>query len=182
MIDAEHTVTIDAGIDAVWNYVQDISQWALLFPGCKACEVIDDHHSKWLIKVGAGGLIKSVNVLVQIEQWGGPEQVDFTYQLESEPVVGSGRYRAKPLSENTTEISLYVKVEGSGQMAPMWEAMSKPLLPQMAKSFAGKLKAEIEPPTQDLVSGTKKPSLLAKFVRCLQQWWQTLFFSKRDAR
>jgi hypothetical protein len=26
----------------------------------------------------------------------------------------------------------------------MWEAMSRPLLPQLAKSFAAKLKAEIE--------------------------------------
>ena len=41
-------------------------------------------------------------------------------------------------------------------MAPMWEAMSKPLLPQLAKSFAEQLKAEIEkaagaPPSQDAV-------------------------------
>jgi hypothetical protein len=39
---------------------------------------------------------------------------------------------------------LIVRVEGSGPMAAMWEAISKPLLPQLAKSFAVQLKAEIE--------------------------------------
>jgi len=29
-------------------------------------------------------------------------------------------------------------------MAPMWEAMGKPLLPQFAKAFANQLKDEIE--------------------------------------
>jgi hypothetical protein len=43
-----------------------------------------------------------------------------------------------------TEVALRVRVEGSGPMAPMWEAMSRPLLPKLAKSFAGRLKGEIE--------------------------------------
>ena len=37
-----------------------------------------------------------------------------------------------------------IRVRGSGAMAPMWEAVSKPLLPVLAKSFAVKLKAQIE--------------------------------------
>ncbi|HET8711308.1 MAG TPA: SRPBCC family protein, partial [Spongiibacteraceae bacterium] len=144
MIEAEHSIGIDAGIDSVWSYVQDIRKWANLFPGCRECVVIDEHDSKWVIKVGAGGLVKTVNVLVHVDEWAGPERVNFTYKLESEPVIGSGSYIATRKGARETEISLKVRVEGSGSMAPMWEAMSKPLLPQLAKSFAGKLKAEIE--------------------------------------
>src|SRR6056300_1142151 len=94
MIEAEHSLVIESDINEVWNYVQDITKWANLFPGCRECEVIDDHNSKWVIKVGAGGLIKTVHVLVHIDQWDGPERVDFSYKLESEPVVGSGTYSA----------------------------------------------------------------------------------------
>jgi carbon monoxide dehydrogenase subunit G len=171
MIEAEHAVVIDTGIDSVWDFVQDISKWALLFPGCKECEVIDDHHSRWMIKVGVGGLVKTVNVLVHVEQWDGPERVTFNYKLESEPVSGSGSYTAKGQGHNATEINLLVKVEGSGQMAPMWEAMCKPLLPQMAKVFSGKLKAQIEG-INVVEAMTEKASLLSTVGRWLRKLWQ----------
>lgn len=144
MIEAQHQVVIDTEIEKVWDYVQDIGKWALLFPGCRECEIIDDNHSKWIIKVGAGGLVKTVKVLVHVEEWLGPQRVNFSYKLESEPVVGSGSYSASSNGSGNTEIVLDVKVEGSGQMAPMWEAMCKPLLPQMAKTFSNRLKEEIE--------------------------------------
>lgn len=181
MIEADHTLTINTGIDKVWDYVQDISKWALLFPGCRECDVIDDHHSKWVIKVGAGGLVKTVNVLVHVEQWDGPERVIFNYRLESEPVVGSGSYTAKKQGENATEICLQVKVEGSGQMAPMWEAMSKPLLPQMAKSFSGKLKAEIEQ-LNGVADRKEKSSLFSSIGLWLKKLWQNLVGKQADSK
>lgn len=175
MIEAEHNLVIDTNIDTVWNYVQDISKWALLFPGCKECEVIDEHNSKWIIKVGAGGLVKTVNVLVCVDQWDGPENVDFSYKLESEPVIGSGSYRAAKQGDGTTSVKLHLRVEGSGQMAPMWEAVSKPLLPQMAKSFAGKLKEEIEATAG--IAAAPKPSLLTSLLQWLKSLWQRIFTS-----
>lgn len=175
MIEAEHNLVIDTDIDNVWNYVQDISKWALLFPGCRECEVIDDHNSKWIIKVGAGGLIKTVNVLVHIDEWAGPERVDFTYKLESEPVVGSGSYVASKQGDQATAVKMHLRVEGSGQTAPMWEAVSKPLLPQMAKSFSGKLKNEIEAAAG--IAVTPKPSIFVVFIQWLKSLWQGIFAS-----
>lgn len=37
-----------------------------------------------------------------------------------------------------------MRVEGTGPMAPMWEAMGGPLLPKFAAAFARQLKAGIE--------------------------------------
>jgi carbon monoxide dehydrogenase subunit G len=139
MIEAEHSTLVATGIDGVWNYVQDIRAWANLFPGCRECTVIDAHDSRWAIKVGAGGLVKTVNVLVHVDEWSGPERVVFSYKLDGEPVEGGGAYTAVRKGPDQTEISLKVRVVGSGPMAPMWEAVSRPLLPQLAKAFAGKL-------------------------------------------
>lgn len=170
MIEAEHPVVIAANIDTVWDYVKDIRKWATLFPGCRECRVIDDNNSHWVIKVGAGGLVKTVNVLVHIEQWAGPEQVLFSYKLESEPVVGSGSYTAKRVSAEETEIKLHVRVEGSGSMAPMWEAVSKPLLPQLAKAFSAKLKAEIETLADKAVPQLTAPAIKQTWLTRLLTW------------
>jgi carbon monoxide dehydrogenase subunit G len=183
MIEAEHTLVINTGIKNVWGYVQDIRKWANLFPGCRECDVVDEHNSRWTIKVGAGGLVKTVNVLVHIDEWAGPERVDFSYKLESEPVVGSGNYIASKLDANSTQITLKLQVHGSGAMAPMWEAVGRPLLPQMAKVFSSKLKSDIEansPVTEEVIVATatrpsQSPSFFAAISNWLRNLWRTIF-------
>ena len=172
MIEAEHSVAIATGIDQVWDYVQDIQNWALLFPGCRECQVIDANNSRWIIKVGAGGLVKTVNVLVNVERWEGPGLVEFSYKLESEPVVGRGFYQAQSLSDTATDIKLQVKVEGSGQMAPMWEAMSRPLLPQMARAFSCRLKDEIESAAG--IPAVEKPGWIQRVIAFFKRYFLAL--------
>lgn len=144
MIGTEQSVLIDATIEGVWSYVQDIRQWAMLFPGCRECTVINAQDSRWVLKVGAGGLVRTINVLVHVDDWDGPGRVDFSYKLEGDPVEGAGSYTAVQETDRHTKVTMTVRVLGSGPMAPLWEALSRPLLPQMAKSFAGQLKTEIE--------------------------------------
>jgi carbon monoxide dehydrogenase subunit G len=144
MIETEQSAIVAAGIDAVWNHVQDIARWASIMPGYRECEIIDENDSRWTLKVGVGGLVRTVRVQVHVDEWQGPGHVRFTYKLAGDPVQGSGTYTATPSGQNQTEITLRVKVEGSGPMAPMWEAMGKPLLPTFARAFAGQLRDEIE--------------------------------------
>ena len=176
MIDANHVFAISANIHHVWEYVQDIQRWSELFPGCESCEIIDQNQSRWKLKVGAGGMLKSVHLLVKIEERSAPDHVSFTFELESEPVTGSGSFNATPNSDRETGVSLSLTVEGRGQMAPMWEAMSKPLLPQMASSFAERLRSEIESTTMPVASTEKIPASV--FTTCLNWfrnvWWALL--------
>jgi carbon monoxide dehydrogenase subunit G len=144
MIEVERSILIDVGIEAVWHYVKDMRRWAALMPGYRECTVIDANDSRWTLKVGVGGLVRTVKVLVHVEAWHEPARVNFSYSLEGDPVQGSGSYTALQKSAAETEVALRVSVAGSGPMAPMWEAMSRPLLPQLVKSFAEKLKVEIE--------------------------------------
>ena len=180
MIEASHAIVIATGIEDVWSYVKNISQWASLFPGCNACEVIDGHNSRWTIKVGAGGMIKTVTVLVRVDEWSGPGRVDFSFRLESEPVVGSGTYSATRRSDLETQVDLQLRVEGSGQMAPMWEAVSKPLLPQMASSFAGRLKAEIEREALAAPAREARRSFTSVCVHWLRNLWWALLGSPTE--
>ncbi len=168
MIEAEHAVTVGTDIDQVWEYVRDINRWALLFPGCREYEAIDDRRSRWVIKVGAGGLVKTVNVLVDVDRWDGPGSVEFSYRLETEPVTGSGSYLAVSQGGNATDIMLHLRVQGAGQAAPMWEALSRPLLPQMARSFANELKSEIEKASGLAAPAPAKASLVARIWRWLR--------------
>jgi carbon monoxide dehydrogenase subunit G len=146
MIETTQSLLIEAPIDAVWDYVQDMRRWANLLPGCKECILEDAHNSRWILKVGTGGLVRTVKVLVHVDSWAGPGRVDFSYKLEGDPVEGSGAYIATVSSAFETQMTMLLRVKGSGPLAPMWEAMSRPLLPRLAKMFATQLKEAIEKP------------------------------------
>ena len=177
MIDTEQSAQIHAGIDKVWTYVKDISRWAAIMPGYQTCDIVDDNNSNWTLKVGVGGLVRTVKVDVHVEQWNGPEEVRFTYKLKGDPVQGGGTYSANTTGKNQTEITLKVWVEGSGPMAPMWEAMGKPLLPQFARTFADELKNKIEA-EYGAAPSKHRGSWLAAALKQLQAFWDSLFARK----
>ena len=158
MIETAHTLMIEAPIGTVWDYVEDMRRWANLLPGCKECIVEDPRNSRWVLKVGTGGLVRTVNAMVHVDNWAGPGRVDFSYKLEGDPVEGGGSYIAADKGSTRTEVTLQVRVKGSGPLAPMWEAMSRPLLPRIAKSFATQLKEEIEKSTAAPTTGAAADS------------------------
>ena len=139
MIETTQSVPVGVGIDRVWTYVRDIRRWAELMPGLQDCEIIDEDDSRWVLKVGVGGLVRTVKVDVHVDQWDGPERVFFSFKLQGDPVKGGGSYLATPTGPDTMEMTLSLQVEGSGPMAPMWEAMGGPLLPKFARAFAEQL-------------------------------------------
>lgn len=144
MIETEQSVSVGSSIENVWEYVKDIRNWANLMPGAQNCTMIDADDSRWTLKVGAGGLVRTVTALVHVEHWDAPAGVKFSYSLQGDPVLGSGFYSAARTSAHETAVTLRIRVEGSGPMSRLWEAMSTPLLPQLVRSFAERLKAEIE--------------------------------------
>lgn len=143
MIETEQTVLVRTDIGAAWSYASDIRRWASLVPGMQECEIIDGDSSRWVVKVGVGGLVRTVTVDVRVIRWAGPAAVDFTFKVKGDPVTGGGSYRAVT-APGGTALALVLRVEGTGPMAPMWEAMGRPVLPQLARAFAGQLRDGIE--------------------------------------
>jgi carbon monoxide dehydrogenase subunit G len=173
MIETEQTVTVNCGIEPTWAYARDFERWASIMPGYQTCEIEDEDNSRWILKVGVGALVRTVKVRVHVEQWAGPERVDFSFKLEGDPVSGSGSYLAAPTADGRTDMSLRVRIEGSGPMAPMWEAMGGPVLPKFAMSFAEQLKSRIEEfnganPVAQPGAATGGTSLLARLLAWLK--------------
>lgn len=144
MIQTEQSVLVDADIDSAWHYAKNIPKWASIMPGYQECEIIDDDNSRWILKVGVGAMVRTVTVDVHVDEWAGPERVDFRVKLQGDPVEGGGSYLAAPAGPGKTNLTLKVHVKGSGPMAPMWEAMGAPVLSKFAKSFAEELRDMIE--------------------------------------
>ncbi len=175
MIQTEQGVVIAAPIDMVWVYAKDVERWAEIMPGYQNCEIADEDNSRWVLKVGVGGLVRTVKVKVKVDEWAGPERVTFSFRLEGDPVSGGGSYRAAAQGPDATAVTLHVRVEGGGPMAPMWEAMGGPLLPKFAAAFAGQLKQRIEASLGLAAApAPRAASLLARIGHWLRNLWSSL--------
>lgn len=183
MIEAEHSFEVGAGLDRVWDYVVDVRNWAELMPGLQDFDVIDADNSRWTLKIGVGGMVRTVRVTVHVDEWDGPQRARFSFKLEGDPVQGGGTYTAEPLGVGRTAIALAIQVAGSGPMAPMWEALGRPVLPTFVKAFAGQLRERIEQfaapaaSTSPADPGSFKPaaakkSLLARIAAWLRSWFR----------
>jgi hypothetical protein len=76
-----------------------------------------------------------------------------------------------------------VRVEGSGPMAPMWEAMGRPLLPQLAKAFAAQLRDKIEGASGDaLEAPPARTSGFAGVVGWLRSIWNAILGRSESKR
>lgn len=171
MIETRQQVLVAAPIDMTWNYARDVERWAEIMPGYQSCEIVDEDNSLWVLKVGVGGLVRTVKVDVRVERWAGPECAEFAFRLRGDPVEGNGSYHAEPGADGRTQVALNVRVNGSGPMAPMWEAMGGPILPKFAKGFAEELKARIEAAagtSEPAAPPPAKPSLLARLLGWLK--------------
>jgi len=173
VIETEQSVPVRAGVDQAWDFAQDIRRWADLVPGMQSCDIVDADNSRWVVKVGVGGLVRTVTVDVHVERWAGPEAVDFTYKLKGDPVTGGGTYRAVA-TDGGTELTLGLRVEGGGPMAPMWEAMGRPLLPQLARGFAEQLSAGIEAEA-GVITADQAAETRMTFWTIIKAWLRGLF-------
>ena len=144
MLKNEYSFVVEQPLTDVWAFVEDIPRWASLFPGHQQCQLINKNDSLWTIKVSAAGVTRTDTVQVNVQNQNGPTQVDFTFEVNDLPVKGNGIYVAKDLNATQTEVTLSVNIIGSGPMAPMWEAVGTPLLPEFVKTFSNRLKAEME--------------------------------------
>ena len=66
MPEVEHTALVAAPVAAVWDFCQDMANWAPLLTGYQAHEVVSDRESLWTLKGEVGGLTRSVQFRVEI--------------------------------------------------------------------------------------------------------------------
>ena len=90
MIEVEHSIEIAVPIDTVWNYVQDMTNWAPFVVGYQDLRIVDERTSIWTVRGDVGMLARVVDLRVEITDWRPGEAVEFTVCGVTERLDGSG--------------------------------------------------------------------------------------------
>ena len=108
---------VNLPMQAVWDFVKDMNNWAPFIRGYQSHEIQDDRRSIWRLKGDVGVLSREVSLNVHITEWNGPHRVAFTLDGINESVHGAGNFEMKSASR-ASEVEM-----GANKKAPstLWE-------------------------------------------------------------
>lgn len=92
----EHTCAVVAPLDAVWDFIKDMDNWAPYLTGYQKHETLSETDSVWTLKGEVGAMTRRVQLRVHITEWNEMEKVEFSLTGINESVTGSGTFQAVP--------------------------------------------------------------------------------------
>ncbi|WP_010651366.1 CoxG family protein [Oceanobacillus massiliensis] len=132
MPNGKHTVQVDRPIDAVWDFVSDINNWAPLVPGYIEHEIINEKQSTWKFVSDIGVIRRKLYMKVNITEWREPTKVTFDLKGINEKFSGSGYFEAEKVTDSSTLITGYLEIKPGGVLAPALKPALRSVLPKTA--------------------------------------------------
>jgi carbon monoxide dehydrogenase subunit G len=92
MAQVEYTARARLPIPAIWDFVQEMDNWAPFVTGYQTHEKQSRDDSVWTLKGDLGVMSRTLTFNVKVTEWAGPERVTFTLTGVNEPLEGSGEF------------------------------------------------------------------------------------------
>lgn len=191
MAETEYATSARLPIETIWDFVQDMDNWATFVQGYQSHEKQSETESQWVLKGDVGVLARTLKFKVLITEWSGPERVTFQLEGANEPMKGEGSFTLERYEETAelpaaaaprrkgffarlaeriarlayrlfrgrvergeaagagpghgmVRITFRLRLEPGGPMAPMVNAMIKPMLLPAAEDLANRILATLE--------------------------------------
>lgn len=130
-----HVVTVPVNIQKIWEFVQDMNNWAPLVPGYIEHVIINDRESTWEFKGDLGFMKKKVKLKIDITEWNEPSGVVFDLTGLSDNFKGGGYFKAEAINENETTMTGNLDISAGGMMGPMINQILVKFVPQTAEEL-----------------------------------------------
>ena len=188
MAEVQYSATARPPIQTIWDFVQDMDNWAAFVTGYQSHEKQSDTDSLWTLKGDLGVMARTLTLQVHVTEWDGPQRVSFEMRGVNEAMDGSGCFELSHHTEGAApapapkrgllrrlfdalarffyrlvhgrterpsagqggsgeamaRLTFRLRIDPSGPMAPMVNAMIAPLLTPAAESLAERILATLE--------------------------------------
>jgi carbon monoxide dehydrogenase subunit G len=160
----DYTATIEVPRAIVWDFVQDINNWAPFAKGYQEHEVLNENESMWVVKGDIGPISRVTKFHVTVTEWRHGEQVTFTLKGLNEPVSGGGAIRLTDSEGGAgTNIIGDANLEFGGNLGPVINHLFLPWVKGGADELVTKIAVALQPSYQK----PKKDFILVR-------WWRAL--------
>lgn len=98
MPEVTYATTLNLPVETIWDFIQDMNNWAPMLTGYQEHEIKTDRQSIWTLKGDVGILSRKVRLEVNITEWQGPNRVSFTLTGLNEVVEGDGTFEMRSMA------------------------------------------------------------------------------------
>jgi carbon monoxide dehydrogenase subunit G len=98
--EVEYATTARLPVQTIWEFVEEMDNWASFVVGYQSHEKQSDKDSTWVLKGDVGMLARTVKFAVRIDEWDGPSRVSFSLEGLNEPMKGSGTFLLEPFEDS----------------------------------------------------------------------------------
>jgi carbon monoxide dehydrogenase subunit G len=187
MPEVRYSTTVRLPVETLWDFVQEMDNWASFVRGYQGHEKQSASESTWTLKGDVGVLARTVRFRVRVTEWNGPERVRFELEGLNEPMKGSGTFSMQRFEAEAptpapaarrgllarllervfrwlyrlrfgavarspaagpgpgmARMTFALELEPGGPMAPMVNALLRPLLLPAAEELANRIVAHLE--------------------------------------
>ncbi len=138
-----HSVTVPLNINAIWDFVKDMNNWAPLVPGYIDHEIINENESTWAFKGDLGFMKKTVKLKVDVKEWNEPSGVIFDLTGMSDNFKGGGYFKAEAVNDTETIMIGNLDITAGGMMGPMINQILMKFVPQTAQDLTDAIVAKL---------------------------------------
>lgn len=139
MPEISYTTTMKAPRSEVWEFVQDMNNWAPFTRGYQTHEVINDRESLWTVKGDLGPISRVTKFHVTITEWIEGEKVAFIVKGLNEPINGLGAITIADAEAASTVIHGSATIEMGGTLGPVVNQLIVPFVEEGADELVTKI-------------------------------------------
>ena len=99
MAQTEYTTTARLPVGTIWEFVQEMDNWAHLLTGYQVHEKQGERDSLWTLKGDVGVLARIVKFRVHVTEWNRPKRVRFRLEGLNELLEGEGEFSLESAEE-----------------------------------------------------------------------------------
>ena len=90
MAEVEYSATTRLPVETIWDFVQEMDNWAAFVTGYQSHEKQSEDDSLWTLKGDLGVMARTLCFQVHVTEWDGPRRVTFEMKGVNELMEGSG--------------------------------------------------------------------------------------------
>ena len=144
----EDTITVQAPIEKIWNFLLDPVNLSSCIPGCEKIERLDTHNYTSIIKVRVGPIPATFKIKSAITEITAPNHLVSVSKGDDKGKAGflhmKSVFDLKALSEDRTEIVGKSEVSIVGRLATFGDRIIRGKAKQLLGTFKEELKGRLE--------------------------------------
>jgi carbon monoxide dehydrogenase subunit G len=124
MAETEYSTTAKLPVDAIWDFVKEMDNWAEYLTGYQSHEKQSETESLWVLKGDVGTLSRTLQFKVRINEWSGPDRVVFELEGINEQMTGGGRFEITAYEDANADLPAKTSTaRGEGVLARVLAAV-----------------------------------------------------------